>query len=152
MSIQQEELEKLHKKLAIDNFNKTWDLIDLTDRTKDQDIEMIHTAHASLFHWLQIGTPLNFARGEWQVSRVYNLLGMGESALLHGRKSLDLCLANNIEDFDLAFGYETVARAYKNLGDIDNQKLYYDKALKASENISKQDDKDYTLSEIKDLA
>lgn len=152
MGIQKEEAEKLHKKLAIDNFNKTWDLIDLNNRTKEQDIEMIHTAHASLFHWMQIGTPLNFARGEWQVSRVYNLLGMGESALLHGHKSLDLCLANNIEDFDLAFGYETVARAYKNLGDTDNQKLYYNKALAASENIAKKDDKDYTLSEIKDLA
>ena len=151
MSIQDEELQKIHKKLAISNFNRTWDLIDISKRTKEQDLEMIHTAHASLFHWMQIGEPINFARGEWQVSRVYNLLGMGDSALLHGLHSLDLCLKNNIGDFDLAFGYETVARAYKNLGDVDNQNLYYEKALIATEQIAKKDDKKYTLSELKDL-
>jgi len=151
MSMTKEDIHVFHKKLAIDNFNHTWDLIDIKERTKEQELEMIHTAHASLFHWMQIGKPLDFARGEWQISRVYNLLGMGESALLHGLYSLNLCLDHNIGDFDLAFGYETVARAYKNLEDKDNQNLYYEKALTATKNIAKKDDKDYTLSEIKDL-
>lgn len=146
-----EELLKLHKRLAIDNFNKTWDFIDNKNRTKVQDIEMIHTAHASLFHWMQVGKAINFARGEWQISRVYNLLGMGESALLHGLRSLDICLENNIGDFDLAFGYETVSRAYKNLNDKANQNLYYEKALLATNEIKKKEDKDYTLRELKDL-
>ena len=31
---------------------------------------MIHAAHASRYHWSQVGTKANLARGEWQVSRV----------------------------------------------------------------------------------
>lgn len=151
MSLSKEEMNKLHRKIAVDNFNGTWDLIDKTDRTKDEDAEMIHRAHASLYHWMQIGEQVNFARGEWQVSRVYSILGMGESALYHGQRSLDICLANDIGDFDLSFGYEAVARAYKVLGDADNQKLNYEKGIVSTEQIAKKDDKDYTLSEFKDL-
>lgn len=139
---------KMHKKLAVDNFNNTWDLIDKKDRSKEEDRAMIHTAHASLFHWMQIGSPLEFARGEWQVSRVYSLLGMGESALYHGKASLDLCLENEIKDFDLAFGYEAVARAYKVLGDEDSKQMYLKLALKAAEDVKDKGDRDYTLSEI----
>lgn len=143
-----EEQTKMHKKLAVDCFNKTWDLIDNADRTEAQEREMIHTAHASLYHWMQIGEPVNFARGEWQVSRVYSVLEIGESALLHGLASLDLCSANDIGDFDLAFGYEAVARAYSVLGFDDKVKEYKELALKAAEDIKDKGDKEYTLSEI----
>ncbi|WMM24769.1 hypothetical protein RBU61_17870 [Tissierella sp. MB52-C2] len=46
---------------------------------------MIHTAHASRFHWDEVGTPIEFARSEWQTSRVYSLLGMFESAYMVGK-------------------------------------------------------------------
>ncbi|MBN2878371.1 MAG: hypothetical protein JXN65_01965 [Clostridia bacterium] len=138
----------MHKKLAIGYFNKTWDLIDKKERTDKEDREMIHTAHASLYHWMQIGTPLEFARGEWQVSRVYSILGMGQSALYHGEASLNLCLDNGIGGFDLAFGYEAVARAYKTLGDEENKQKNSELALSAAEKVEDKGDRDYTLSEI----
>jgi len=146
-----DEQKKMHKKLAVDCFNATWDYIDKKDRSEKEDREMIHTAHASLYHWMQIGTPLEFARGEWQVSRVYSLLEMGDSALYHGKASLDLCIDIKIKDFDLAFGYEAVARAYKILNDDDNKQKYLDLALKAADDIADKGDKDYTLSEIKSI-
>ncbi|WNB92183.1 hypothetical protein [Bacillus sp. NEB1478] len=67
-------------------------MIEKENRTKEEDPEMIHTAHASRFHWGIAGSPLNLARGEWQISRVYSILDMGDSALLHAEHSLDLCL------------------------------------------------------------
>jgi len=33
---------ELHKKLAIECFNKTWDYIDMNSRTKEETLEMIH--------------------------------------------------------------------------------------------------------------
>jgi hypothetical protein len=39
--------EEWHRKQAVENFNKTWDLIDKKERTKEEDLEMIHTAHTS---------------------------------------------------------------------------------------------------------
>lgn len=140
-----------HKKQAIDNFNYTWDLIDKTDKTAEDKVNMIHAAHASRFHWGQVGTPLHFARGEWQISRVYTLLSMSESALFHGKQSLELCVANNIADFDLAFAYEAIARAHMINNDLIQMKKYIDLASKAAKNIEKQEDKDYFLSELKSI-
>ena len=42
---------------------------------------MLHAAHASRFHWGEVGEPVNFARGEWQISRVYAVLGRPEPAI-----------------------------------------------------------------------
>ena len=143
-----EEKENINKKTAIDCFNKTWDLIDKKQRSQKEEREMIHTAHASLYHWMQAGTALEWARGEWQVSRVYSILGMGQSALFHAKASLELCTQNNILDFDLAFAYEAMARAYKVLKDEQNMDKYLNLALDAAEIIADDDDKKYTLSEI----
>jgi len=150
MTINKEEMDQLHKELGIKYFNTTWDYIDIENRTKEEDIRMIHTAHASLFHWMQIGEPLNFARGEWLVSHVYALLGHGESALYHGTHSLDLCLANHIGDFDLAFAYEAISRSYKILNNSPKQNENYTLAIVSAEGIADAEDKAYFLNQVAD--
>lgn len=144
-------IQEWHKKQAVENFNYTWDLIDKKDRTKEDEIKMIHSSHASRFHWGKIGTPLNFARGEWQISRVYSLLNRAESALFHGKESLELCEKNNIGDFDLAFGYESVARAYMISGNEAEMNKYIELAKTAAESIEKKEDKEYFLSELESI-
>jgi len=141
-------IQEWHKKEAVRNFNETWDLIDKKDRSDDDNLLMIHKAHASRFHWGEIGTELNFARGEWQVSRVYALCNMGESALYHGLRSLKYCLDNNIGDFDLAFGYESVARAYKILNDTEQSSKYLALANEANNLVEDKGNKDYVASEL----
>ena len=91
MSIEKLANDDWHKKEAINNFNVTWDLIDKDNRTHEEMIDMFHKVHASRYHLGQIGTPLEFLRNEWQISKVYALSGMAESALLHGKKSQRLC-------------------------------------------------------------
>jgi DNA-binding transcriptional MerR regulator len=59
-----------HRRLAVDLFNHTWTLIEKEERTPAEIDEMIHSAHASRYHWSKVGTGANLARGEWQVSRV----------------------------------------------------------------------------------
>jgi DNA-binding transcriptional MerR regulator len=65
------------RQLAVDLFNHVWSLLETPDRTPMQDDEMLHAAHASRFHWGEVGEPANLARGEWQCSRVYAVLGRG---------------------------------------------------------------------------
>lgn len=144
-------LQEWHRKQAVQSFNNCWDLIEKKDRTKADDLLMIHMAHASRFHWGEIGTSLNFARGEWQVSRVYALVGMFESARYHAQNSLDYCLENNIADFDLAFAYEALARAYKLGNDPDMKHKYIALAEAAALNITKVEDKKYFLSELSQI-
>jgi hypothetical protein len=137
--------------LAITLFNETWELIDKKNRTEAETITMLHKAHTSCYLWREANKPLNNARGEWQVSRVYSILGEGRLALLHGAYSLALCLDNGIGDFDLAFGYEAVSRAYKVLGDEALQEEHKQLGLAACESIADNDDRDYTLGNFADL-
>lgn len=132
-------------------FDETWDLIDKKNRTEAETFTMLHKAHASCFLWREANSPLNNARGEWQVSRVYSLLGEGRLSLLHGASSLALCLEHEIGDFDLAFGYEAVARAYKVLGDESLKEEHEQLGIAACESIADNDDRDYTLGNFADL-
>ena len=103
--------------LATDLFNHTWELLELTGRTPDQDDEMIHSAHASRYHWGEVGTPANRARGEWQCSRVYAVLHRAEPALHHARRCVAVCEEHDLRDWDLAAAWEAVARAARVAGD-----------------------------------
>ena len=137
-----------HEKMAKSLFNRTWDLMDKKKRIPEEDVEMIHTVHASAYHWSKIGNPLNFQRGEWQISRVYAVLGFPESCLYHAKRCLDLTEKHNIKDFDLSFAYEAMARAYSIALDADEKEKYIKLAKESSEQIEKKDDKAYLLSEL----
>ncbi|MCK5131640.1 MAG: hypothetical protein KAR40_05750 [Candidatus Sabulitectum sp.] len=143
-----EEKKKVHHQFAVDCFNSTWDLLDKKDRTQSENMKMIHTAHASRFHWGEIGTPLQFQRGEWQISRVYAVLGLGESALFHAKNCHDICTENSIGDFDMAFACEAVARAHHVLGNSGKRDIFIRMATVASESIKNPGDKEYFLGEL----
>lgn len=143
-----EERKNWHRKFAADCFNRTWDLLDQESRTPEEDLQMIHTAHASRYHWGEIGTPLEFARGDWQISRVYALLGDGNSALKYARSSLNHCLENGIDDFDLAFAYEALARSSAILKDKKNVDHYHHLAEEAAKGIKDQNNLDYFMREL----
>lgn len=145
------ETHEMHRKFAADCFNQTWELLDKGNRTKDEDALMIHTAHASRYHWEQIGKPLHFARGDWQISRVYAVLGFGVMSHRYAKRCLDWCEKENLGDFDLAFAYESLARACSVSGDIAKVGGYIRLARDAAESIQKEADKAYLLSELKTI-
>lgn len=108
---------EIHKKFAIQTFNQTWDLIDKPERSQEEIDRMINTAHASRYHWEIAGEPVNIARGEWQISRVYAILQRTEPCLYHASRCLQVTLESDLKDFDLAFAYEAMARACNLAGD-----------------------------------
>ncbi len=140
-----------HKALGIDYFNGTWDLLEKQDRTRAESDRMLHMAHASRFHWGEIGEPINLARGEWQVSRVYAVLGRSEPAIFHGLRSLELCQAHGIGDFDLAFAYEALARGNWVGGDKAEAGKYLELARKAVTEIKEADDRDWTQKNLDEI-
>jgi hypothetical protein len=140
-----------HRKFAVDCFNGAWDLIEKTDRTPEDNARMIHMAHASRFHWGEIGTALNLARGDWQISRVYAILAQGQNALEYANSSLQLCIDNEYGDFDLAFAYEAVARAYAVLGNREMTQKHLELAKQAGQSIAKEEDQKYFFNEINSI-
>ena len=149
MTVEREAMEQeSHNKFAVDLFNLVWDLLDNGERTREEDDRMLHAAHASRFHWGEIGTPLEFERGEWQISRVYAVLNRPQAAIYHAQRCLDICTANQIGDFDIAFAYEALARAYAIAGESEKSREVIRLAEKASDQIEDEGNREYFLGEL----
>ncbi len=112
---------EVHRSLAASLFNFTWDLMEKAQRSADEDRLMVHAAHASRFHWQVAGAPVNWARGEWQLSRVYWMLGRAQEAREAAQASLNLCENHDLGPFDTAFAHEALARALALLGRSDDK-------------------------------
>jgi DNA-binding transcriptional MerR regulator len=137
--------------LAADLFNHTWTLLEKPDRTPEQDDEMMHSAHASRYHWGEIGEPVNFARGEWQCSRVYAVLGRPESALWHARRCVAIYEANGIAGWDIASGYEAMARAYLTAGNLAEVAVWKAMAQAALDIVEDTDDREVIEGDLATL-
>jgi hypothetical protein len=131
------------RQLAVDLFNEVWHLMERDGRTRADDDRMLHAAHASRYHWGEIGRPENLARGEWQISRVYTVLGRGEPALHHAARCLEICTENGIADWDLAYAHEALARAYATSGDHERAVASRRDAERAANGIAGAEDREH---------
>jgi DNA-binding transcriptional MerR regulator len=139
------------RRLAVDLFNGVWRLLEQEDRTTLDDDRMLHMAHASRYHWEAVGTAANLARGEWQCSRVYAVLGRSEPSLHHARRVLEICQSEQIGDWDLAFGYEALARAHAVAGDFGAAREATELALAAAEEIADDEDRTLLLADLETI-
>jgi hypothetical protein len=144
--------DDLHRRLGVDLFNRVWALLETDDRTPEQDDELVHAAHASAYHWRQVGTPANRARSEWQCSRVYAVLGRAEPALHHARRCLELCEASPgaLEPFDLPYAHEALARAHAVAGEPAEARRHAERA-RASLDAIDDDDRELLLADLATL-
>jgi len=139
------------KKLAMDLFNKVWDLMDKGNRTEDENYLMVHMAHSSLYHWISVGTPENVYIGEWQISRVYAVLNNFDSCLFHGERALKICKENGFTGFHLAYAYETLARAFLIKGNKSESTKYLELALKEVQVVEEPENKDILKKDLDEL-
>ncbi len=150
-------LEKWHRKMAVDLFNETWNYLDKEKLTDDEKDSIVNASHASRYHWgvrVKNGwdaTPINLGRGDWQLSRVYAVLGDGKRAVHYGTTYLDICKKEGIKDWDLAYAYEAIARGYSVLGDEKNKSKYLELAEKATTKVEDKDTQDMILGDLKTI-
>ena len=129
------------RRLAADLFNHTWELLETTDRSAAQDDRMLHAAHASRFHWEQVGDETNLIIGEWQCSRVYAVLGRPEPSAWHARRALALCDEAGLDGFLRAASNEALARALLVAGDRAGAAAAEATAWAAAEAIDDEEDR-----------
>lgn len=146
--VNQPNADACHKLMAAQLFNLTWDLLDKPQRTAAEDDRMVHAAHASRFHWGEIGQPVHRVRGEWQVSRVYAVLNRPAAARYHAQRCLDLCEAHGIGGFDLGFAYEALARAHAVAGNTAEAVGYVKRGRELAATIAAQGDREYLESQL----
>jgi hypothetical protein len=141
---------EMHRRLGVELFNKTWALMQKDGHTADEDDELVHCAHASAYHWSQVGTAANRARSEWQCSRMYTVLGRAEPALHHAQRCLEICEASPeaLEDWDLPFAYEALARAHSVAGNAEDARRYLEMARAGAEAIADAEDRDHLEADL----
>jgi DNA-binding transcriptional MerR regulator len=137
-----------HRALGVQLFNQTWTYLEKETRTVDEDDVMLLSANASAYHWRQVGTAANFARSEWQMSRVYCVLGRAEPAMHHARRCLQICQDNGIGDWDLGFAYEALSRAASVAGALDEAQAWADQAYAAAEDVAEDEERDLLLTDL----
>ncbi|MEE2680752.1 MAG: hypothetical protein VX641_00080 [Planctomycetota bacterium] len=140
--------QDMHQLCASSLFNRTLDQLERTDRAPIDDETMLNMAHASLWHWRVVGRPVNWARGEWLVSRVNSVLNRPESALLHAQNYLGLCDEHQLPEYDRAFAHEAVARAHSIGGDAKGVATHVQYGLAAAEHIKNPDDREWVLRNL----
>jgi len=142
---------KTEREIGVALFNYVWTLLEMEGRTEEQEIEMVHAAHASAYHWMKVGTPANRVRSEWQCSRVYAVIGRAEPALWHARKAHAICEREGIGDWDLGFVYEALARANAVAGDTQEAARWLEQARNAAADVAEDGDRELLLSDLETI-
>ena len=144
------DLKLAHEHFAKSTNGRTWELLKKDARTEAEDFEMQAAVYASIYHWMQIGTALNLQRADWLIAHVLIGLGDAKAALKHATRCYQYTLENPdlMQDFDLAYGYEGIARANGLMGNVEAAKSYYEKARAAGEAIADEEDRGIFMTDF----
>ena len=114
------------------------------ERSGAEDDEMLYAAHACTYHWLYAGTAVHQQRGEWLISHVYVELGNAQEALRHAERCHALTEAHRdeMEDFDVAYAYEGLARAHALGGSLEEARPWHERAEQAGAAIADDEDRE----------
>ena len=134
---------EVHRNLGIELFNQTWELMDKPDRTPAEDATMLEFVHSSAYHWSFAGTAVNQQRSYWQISRVYAVLGIPDACLLFAKLCRECTESglSEMEDFDIAFSFEALARAYALNGELKKTAEMFKSAVEAGKLIKDEEDR-----------
>lgn len=129
-------MKEVHQQLGAELFNQSWELLLKTDRSPEDEALPVNTVHASLWHWRQLGPPLNFLRGEWMICHVYNILRLKDGI--------------QPTDWDLAYCYEVLARVMALHGNRGEIERYHALALEAGKDIREVGDRKQFEADLND--
>jgi DNA-binding transcriptional MerR regulator len=139
------------RRLAGALFNQVWDLLEKPDRDTADDDTMLHAAHASRHHWGMVGDPVHWARGDWQLARVYAVLGRPEPALHHGQRCLQLAEQHGLGPFDHGYAHEGIARAHLLADRLADAASHLDLARAAAGKVTDAEERDLLIVDLDQL-
>lgn len=145
------DMMKAHKYFSAQCFNQAWGLIEKTDRTPEENEEMIQLSQASIWHWTQRDdcTDQNMSIGYWQASRIFAIIGDVVSARKYG----EICLSysKNEPPFYLGYAYEALARAEMVGGDEKKMNEYLSLAKEQLDKVTDPDGKKYLQADLETI-
>ncbi len=148
----EEQLSMWHRTFAPRAYNHTWTLLDLDERTRQQEEEMLAATFAQRYHWYQVGTPRNWAIADWQVSRVTALLGYADLARRFGEGALMVCKDHDLDAFVTGFAHEAIARAAAFVDDVDTFSENLEIAKELLTEIENTEERDVLAADLAEMS
>jgi len=141
-----------HRYFSASCYNKTWELMDKKDRSPEETEEMIHTCHASFWHWLhrEDRSEKTLSIGYWQLSRVYVISGNAELARQYGLKSLENGKISGLP-FYQGYAFEAIARAESLAGNKEQMEQYLLAARQSAELVINEEDRKVLLDDLETI-
>ncbi len=139
------------RRVAVDLFNHVWARLEQSERSTAEDDDMLHAAHASRWHWGQVGGAQEIAVGEWQCSRVYAVLRRAEPALPHAHRCLEFAGHDDVAAFVAASAYEALARAHIVAADMDAARAARDESARLTAALEDLEDREVIEGDLATL-
>ncbi len=140
----------IHDYMGIELNIQTWALLEKKDRNIHDDKRMLFFSKASLYHWKKSSQykPVNEQRGQWLISHVLAVLQNGKESLKYAKACMDITVKESLNDFDLAYAYESKARAYAALGDTEKMNRCFLNAKNAGYEIKDNKDRKFFFKDL----
>lgn len=126
--------------LAMESNNRAWQLA-VTERSTDQDREMLNAAHAAAWHWQQVGTELHHKRAVLLLAEVHALLGLGTTALAYAQEAHQYLLRVESPDWEVAYAHTVLAHAAAVIGAAALHECAYTEARAALDRVADAEDR-----------
>jgi hypothetical protein len=141
-------MSEQNRKMAAGFFNAVWALLDKPGRSREEDLQMVHLAHASRAHWQVAGGKREWAIGEWQSARVYAVLGRAEPALFHAKAALALTEDGALRPFLHGCAEEVMARACQVAGDLVGATHHESQARAIAADLTDPEERELLLADL----
>jgi hypothetical protein len=143
-------VDEAHKYFAQSVNGRVWELLQKSKRSQSENDEMLHAAHACAYHWRFAGTAVHQQRGEWLISRVHIVLGHAGEALRHAERCFELTKSNKdlMEDFDIAYAFEGLARAHAMIGEQRMAEEFFELARQSGNAIMNDEDRSIFMGDF----
>lgn len=137
---------------ASDCFNRTWALLDQTNRSEQDDEQMTLLSLTSLWHWTQRDdcTDQTLSVGYWLVSRVYAVLQQADNASHYAQRCLSV--SQSLPPFYQGYAHEAIARALSLQGNTKQQSYHQSEARQLAAQITDSEERSMLEKDLAELS
>jgi len=140
-----------HRTLAIQQFNRCWDLLEKADRDAQEEADLVTFAFTSRYHWSVVGEPKDFVIADWMVSRAAAAVSEGDLAVRFALLAYERASSLEVPDWLRASVAEGLARAYAAAGDLAQRDEWWAVAQDLVGEIDDPEDRELIESQLRSV-
>jgi hypothetical protein len=132
-------------------YNACWMLLELPERTGEDDADLLTAAFASRHHWREVGSLEQWIIADWMVSRAAATIGDGWLAVHFAARAHEATGSPGTADWLVASTAEGLARAHLANGDAEAGATWRTTAERLAAQIEDEESRDIIVGQVASL-